>query len=82
MLDLFRHFQLDITGRYISGRPLSVLAGVPVVPAYSNLDVRLAWYFKQLELSLVGQNIVNPSHVEFATNRIPRNIYAKIALRF
>lgn len=82
MLDLSKHFQLDVTGRYVSGRPLSVIAGVPVVNPYSNLDVRFAWHSGKIELSVVGQNVVNPSHVEFASNRIPRNIYAKIAWGF
>lgn len=82
MLDLFRHFQFDITGRYVSGRPLSVLAGVPAVNPYANLDVRIAWQIRHLEFSVVGQNVVNPSHVEFASNRIPRNIYGKITLGF
>ncbi|MDB5141457.1 MAG: TonB-dependent receptor [Mucilaginibacter sp.] len=82
MLDLSKHFQLDLTGRYVSGRPLSVIAGVPVVNAYSNLDVRLAWHQGKVELSVVGQDILNPSHVEFAFNRIPRSIYGKITYGF
>ncbi|MES2276140.1 MAG: TonB-dependent receptor plug domain-containing protein [Bacteroidota bacterium] len=82
MLDLSKHFQLDLTGRYVSGRPLSVIAGVPLVNAYSNLDARLAWHSGKLELSMVAQNMLNPSHVEFASNRIPRNFYGKIALGF
>jgi len=82
MFDLSKYFQLDLTGRYVSGRPLSVVGGVPAVNAYSNLDVRLAWHHGKLEFSVVGQNIINPSHVEFAFNRIPRSIYGKIALAF
>ncbi|GAA4101956.1 TonB-dependent receptor plug domain-containing protein [Mucilaginibacter panaciglaebae] len=82
MFDLSKYFQLDLTGRYVSSRPLSIAAGVPAVAAYSNLDIRLAWHPGKLEFSVVGQNIVNPNHVEFASNRIPRNIYGKIALTF
>jgi len=82
MLDLSKYFQLDMTGRYVSGRPLSVVAGVPAVAAYSNLDIRLAWRPGKVEFSLVGQNILNPSHVEYAFNRIPRSIYGKIAFGF
>lgn len=82
MFDLSKYFQLDLTGRYISSRPFSVLAGVPAVAAYSNLDVRLTWHPGKMEFSLVGQNIVNPNHVEFAFNRIPRSIYGKIAFAF
>jgi iron complex outermembrane receptor protein len=82
MFDLPKHFQLDLIGRYVSGRPLSVVAGVPAVAAYSNLDVRLAWHPGKFEFSIAGQNIVNPNHVEFASNRIPRSIYGKIELAF
>lgn len=82
MFDLSKYFQLDMTARYVSGRPLSVIAGVPVVNAYSNLDVRLAWHPGKVEFSLIGQDILNPSHVEFAYNRIPRSLYAKISYGF
>lgn len=82
MLDLDKHFQLDLTGRYVSSRPLSVVAGVPVVNAYSNLDARLAWHSGKLEVSVVAQNMVNDTHIEFASSRIPRNIYGKIAFGF
>jgi iron complex outermembrane recepter protein len=79
MLDLSRYFQLDLTGRYVSGRPRSVVAGVPTVNPYSNMDVRLAWHPGKMEFSLVGQNLLNPNHVEFASTRIPRSLYAKIS---
>jgi iron complex outermembrane receptor protein len=82
MFDLSKHFQFDISGRYVSGRPLSVVAGVPAVNAYSNLDARLAWHSGKLEISVIAQNLANPSHTEFASSRIPRNIYGKIALGF
>jgi iron complex outermembrane receptor protein len=82
MFDLFKHFQFDVTCRYVGGRPLSVVAGVPAVSAYCNVDVRLAWQLNFMELSVAGQNIANKSHVEFASNRIPRNIYGKISFRF
>jgi iron complex outermembrane receptor protein len=82
MLNIFGNFQFDVIGRVVSGRPRSVIANVPDVNAYANLDVRLAWQYKYLELSVAGQNIANPNHVEFGANRIPRNIYGKVSLRF
>ncbi|MFD2147664.1 TonB-dependent receptor plug domain-containing protein [Mucilaginibacter antarcticus] len=82
ILNLPANFQFDVVGRFISGRPLSVTANVPNVNAYANFDARLAWQYKYLELSVVGQNIANPSHVEFAVNRIQRNFYGKLAIRF
>jgi iron complex outermembrane receptor protein len=82
MLNLPGNFQFDLVGRVVSGRPRSVIANVPDVNAYANLDARLAWQHKYLELSVAGQNIVNPSHGEFAANRIPRNYYGKVSIRF
>ncbi len=82
MFDIVHNLQLDITGRYVSGRPQSVVANVPAVSQYSNLDVRLAWQVKKVEFSITGQNLINANHVEFATFRIPRNVYGQIAVRF
>lgn len=82
MFEMFKHFQLDVVGRYVSGRPRSVSAGVPVVNEYANLDVRVAWHQRKMEFAVVGQDILNSSHVEFAFNRIPRSIYAKATYRF
>jgi len=82
MFDINKHFQFDLTGMYMDGRPLSVVAGVPEVNAYANLDARLAWHSGKLEISIVGQNVMNPSHIEYGSNRILRNIYGKIAFGF
>ena len=51
--------QLDLTYRYVSALPGQM------VPAYSTGDARFGWRFsRQLELSLVGQNLLQPSHSE------------------
>jgi iron complex outermembrane recepter protein len=60
------------------------------IPSYLTLDLRLAWRpIKNLELALVGQNLLEPSHTEFPAeffnNRIsevPRSVYAKVTWRF
>jgi iron complex outermembrane receptor protein len=57
------------------------------VPAYSELDLRLAWQPKQsLELSIAGQNLLHNHHAEFGReatrNEIERTLYAKILWRF
>lgn len=57
------------------------------IPGYSELDLRLAWRASdRLELAVVGQNLLNPSHVEYgsleARGRIQRSVYAKLTLRF
>ena len=53
------------------------------VPAYEELDVRLAWQAtRQLELSIVGQNLLDASHPEFGTatsrQEIERAVYARV----
>jgi iron complex outermembrane recepter protein len=76
IVDLPAHFELDVTGRYVDSLPS------PRVPEYVTLDARLAWRYHDLEISLVGQNLVEPRHREFGTREIPRSIYGMITLRF
>lgn len=55
---------------------------------YSRLDLRLAWRpRKDLELSLVGQNLLDDRHFEFtgqdsAASDVPRSLYAQARWRF
>jgi iron complex outermembrane recepter protein len=59
-----------------------------IVPSYFGLDSRLSWRsYKGIELSLVGQNLLQPRHVEYGfpsplREEIDRSVYAKIAWRF
>lgn len=52
------------------------------------MDLRLAWMPSQtLELSVVGQNILNKQHQEYFSldifnTQIPRRVYGRIILRF
>ena len=56
-----RALQLDLTYRYVSA-----LLGQGV-PAYSTGDSRFAWRLsRELELSAVGHNLLQPRHAEFA----------------
>jgi iron complex outermembrane receptor protein len=63
--------------------------GTPI-PAYLTMDARLAWQATpHLELSVVGRNLLDPRHPEFANDfympyrsEVERSVYAKIALRF
>lgn len=54
----------------------------------ARVDLRLAWAPKpMLELSVVGQNILNEQHKEFTAvdllySQIPRSVYGRIILRF
>jgi iron complex outermembrane receptor protein len=81
-LDLPHAFQLDTVARYVTE------LHVRNVPGYVGLDVRLAWNgIRGLELSLVGQNLLDRSHPEFAASaaapqEIERSVYGKIAWRY
>ena len=58
------------------------------VPSYFGLDARLAWHGPRgIELSLVGQNLLQPRHVEYGFPSplrvaIDRSVYAKITWRY
>ncbi len=60
------------------------------IPAYFSLDARLAWRpVKNLELSVVGQNLLEESHLEFITQQnnapptqIERAVYGQIRYSF
>ncbi|MFP4389271.1 MAG: TonB-dependent receptor plug domain-containing protein [Desulfococcaceae bacterium] len=49
------------------------------VDSYNTLDARLAWTPRPgLELSLVGQNLLQPNHREFSSIQIERGVYLKV----
>jgi iron complex outermembrane receptor protein len=63
--DVSKTAQFDLRYRYVSALPDPT--GVPGenVRAYSTGDVRFAWRVRpEFELALVGQNLLQPSHVE------------------
>lgn len=81
MFTLPHHIQFDATCRYVSALPH------PEVPGYFTIDLRLAWQpVRNLELSVVGQNLVDKHHPEFgmpATRQeIPRSVYGKVTWHF
>ena len=76
-LDLPDSTELDIRVRYVSALPN------PSVPAYSALDMRIAWRLQRgLELSVVGQNLLDSGHVEFGNpataSEMARGAYVKL----
>jgi len=81
LFNLPKHFELDATYRYSSALPAQV------VGAYSSADLRLGWHFgESLDLSILGQNLLQPSHNEFGGDPGPlvgikRSVYGKIAWR-
>ncbi|HUG09774.1 MAG TPA: TonB-dependent receptor [Opitutaceae bacterium] len=79
--DFARHFSLDTQLRYVDN--------VVAVPAYATADVRLSWRpTANLELSLVGRNLLDDRHPEQAsvlgapTAEVPRGFFGKVTLRF
>ncbi len=80
--DLPAHLRLDVGLRAIGGIARAQ------VPAYEELNARLAWQpTAKLDLSIVGQNLLNPRHIEFgrpgATRReIERGVYGLVEWHF
>jgi iron complex outermembrane receptor protein len=75
--DLPARFELDITARYISA-----LAN-PAVPAYLTADVRVARQIRNIELSLIGRDLLDPRHPEYSVSQqVPRSVAARVSWRF
>jgi iron complex outermembrane recepter protein len=95
--NLSKDVDFDMIGRYVDS--LSYLyypnpspsLGVPLCGNYIEMDMRLAWRArKNLELALVGQNLLDSDHYEFIptgwafsqVNRVPRSVYGMVTWRF
>ena len=80
-LQLPKKFEFDLTYRYVAR------LWQQNVPAYSTADARLAWQIsKDFEWSVVGQNLLQPQHIEFTGDPggpvgIRRSVYGKITFR-
>jgi iron complex outermembrane recepter protein len=85
--DLPAGIELDAIGRYVGETPYFD------IPDYATADLRLGWQASpRLELSLVGQDLLQDRHLEFPTTGtftygadqrfIPRRGYAGAAWRF
>jgi iron complex outermembrane receptor protein len=83
-LDLPKGVELDLWLRYVDNLP------APDIGSYLTLDARLAWTpLRNLELALVGQNLLDDRHPEFASEKldaavmeIERGVYGKITWQF
>jgi hypothetical protein len=82
-INLGRNFEWDQTIGYIG--PLST----GNIPGYVRLDTRFGWRFgESTELSVVGQNLLQPRHAEFPDIHFidhmldQRSIFGKITWRF
>ena len=77
-IDLPANLQLDGTFRYVDHLQSQN------VPRYFNMDLRLGWHAsKNVELSLVGQNLLSNHHAEWSGGtQIQRGIYTKVTGRW
>ncbi|HWD20363.1 MAG TPA: TonB-dependent receptor [Verrucomicrobiae bacterium] len=87
-MDLPHDIALDARLRFVD-QIHNISGNVPgEVPSYFELDARLAWRATpNLELSLVGQNLLHNHHVEFgypnaAQEAIVRSLLGKVTWRF
>lgn len=84
-MDLPYDLELDGTLRWVDTRKMNNAGVRTHVPAYAELDVRLAWDIPgPLEFSVVGQNLLHDSHPEFGVPgptrvQIRRSVYGKVA---
>jgi iron complex outermembrane receptor protein len=73
-----RDVELDVAVRHVGTLP------APLVPSYTATNVRVAWRpLPSVELSLVGESVFDPQHVEFGTgpgaSEIPRTVFLNVA---
>ncbi|MBK8814531.1 MAG: TonB-dependent receptor [Methylococcaceae bacterium] len=79
----------DLWLRYSDKTSFFTINGPYPVSSYVTMDARLAWKpIKNIELSLIGQNLLDSNHLESAgeafanPTQIPRSFYGKIAWEF
>ena len=89
-MDLPWRTELDTSFRWIDTVHTGSLGATTpgTVPSYAEMDVRLAWHAtKNLEISVVGQNLLHDQHAEAGSpgptqEQIVRGVYGKIAYRW
>jgi iron complex outermembrane receptor protein len=79
MMDLGKHLSFDAIGRYVD--MLKATAATTATPSYYTCDLRLTLHLKPIDLSLVGQNLLDPDHIEVGQYKIPPSFYVKLACR-
>ena len=81
LVNLPKKLEFDQTYRYVSALPARM------VGSYGTADVRFGWHITpELELSVVGHNLLQPHHAEFGGDPgglvgIKRNVYVKMVWR-
>jgi iron complex outermembrane receptor protein len=79
LMDVFKSFQFDVTFRYVSSIPAAIT--IPAVESYFTFDVRIAWQYKWLTWSIVGQNLAQDKR-QSGTIEIPRSGFTRLIFRF
>jgi iron complex outermembrane recepter protein len=65
-VDITKEVELDLDFRYVSALPLFT------IPSYSTADFHVGWNLnRNFELSLVGNNLLQPRHIEFPSDPGP-----------
>lgn len=85
----WKNIELDLLFRYVDTNSAVSFTGLTVIKDYVSMDIRLAWQaMKDLELSLVGQNLLAEKHLEYrqelltTPTEIDRGMYGKLTWRF
>jgi iron complex outermembrane receptor protein len=87
-MDFPHALQLDADLRCIGRRNINSGPTVGPVPGYTEVDVRLGWHASaNLELSLVGQNLLHARHPEYGfpspdRPEIARSVFGKLVWQF
>jgi len=86
--DIGDNIDLDFWLRYVDGLQYTLDGGTSImkIDAHVGLDARLAWRpNKSMEVALVGQNLLEPEHVEFGPDgnnqhatSVERNLYVQL----
>lgn len=87
---LMQNVDLDFLFRYVdSNHVQGLLFGSDVIKDYVSLDIRLAWRpVDDIELALVGQNLLDAHHLEYRQENltrpteIDRGMYGRLSWRF
>lgn len=80
MLNLPLNLKLDIVARYTDY--IAPSFATARVPEYATADVRLAFNYKTMEISVTGQNLFSDRHSEFDVLKIPRSYFGRLTFRF
>jgi iron complex outermembrane receptor protein len=91
-MNLPHNLEFDLMGRYVDQltgfNPLHMAGTSDTVPPYISLDARLGWRPNEhLEISAVGQNLLDNQHPEFGggnatRHEIPRSVYGMVTWRW